>query len=324
MQSIVGDRRPDNRTLAAFLATVMIGGTNSIAVRVQLRELTPFWGAALRFGLATLLLGTVMILTRHAWPRREHWRGVVLYGLFNFGFTYVFLYTGLEDAPAGTTAVVTALTPLWTVLLAAAQRVERFRPAGLAGALIAAMGIAVIFANQVSLHVPLLALVSLVIASVLFAETNVLVKLFPPGDPMAALAVAMPIGTVFLTTLALVGGEPFRLPTMPETWAALAYLVVFASIIGFGLTLFVLARWTASATAYGFLLSPLWTIVLGSILLGEKIQPAFVLGGALVFAGVYVGAFLGARPHLARRAAAGAVDPPGPLAEPVDPPVTGA
>src|SRR5262249_34510371 len=79
MQSFAADRRPDARTLAAFFATVLIGGTNSIAVRVQLRELTPFWGAALRFGIATLVLGTVMVLTRHAWPKREHWRGVVLY-----------------------------------------------------------------------------------------------------------------------------------------------------------------------------------------------------------------------------------------------------
>jgi O-acetylserine/cysteine efflux transporter len=320
MMRPVIERRPDNATLAAFAATILIGGTNSIAVRVQLRELTPFWGAALRFGIATLVLGTIVLLTRRALPRREHRLGVFLYGIFNFGITYVFLYTGLRDAPAGTTAVVTAITPLLTVILAVAQRVERFRPAGLAGAAIAGVGIAVIFANQVSLHVPVLALVSLVIAAICFAETNVLVKRFPPGDPVLALTFAMPIGAAFLALLAAINGEHYVLPVQPETWGALAYLVVFASIIGFGLTLYVLARWTASGFAYGFLLSPLWTILLGAVLLGEQVQPAFVLGGALVLAGVYVGAFLGTRPG--RRAATGAGEAR--LPEPVEPPITGA
>ena len=56
--------------------------------------------------------------------------------------------------------------------------------AGLAGALIAAAGIAVIFSNQVSLNVPVLALVALVLAAPCIAETSVLVKRFPPGDPI--------------------------------------------------------------------------------------------------------------------------------------------
>jgi drug/metabolite transporter (DMT)-like permease len=90
-------------------------------------------------------------------------------------------------------------------------------------------------------------------------------------------------------------GEPWVIPTRAETWLSIAYLVVFGSIVGFSLTLFVLARWTASAVSYGFLMSPLVTVVLGSLLLGETVQPAFVLGGALVLAGVYVAVLLRSR-----------------------------
>jgi drug/metabolite transporter (DMT)-like permease len=286
------DARPDRATEAAFLATILIGGINSIAVRFQLRELTPFWGAALRFTLATLLIASFTLLVRRRRPRRQDLPGIVLYGLLNFGITYVFLYTGLRDAPAGTTAVITALTPLLTLIFAVLQRIERFRPIGLVGAVIAASGIAVIFSNQVSLNVPVGALVSLVIAAACFAETSVLVKRFPPGDPLIANAIAMPIGAALLAIVSVVAGEPWRLPSRADTWAAIAYLVVFASVVNFSLTLFVLSRWTASRAAYAFLLSPLVTIIVGGIVLGETVQPAFIAGGALVIAGVYVGAFL--------------------------------
>ena len=149
--------RPDRATQAAFVATILIGGANAIAVRLTLRELTPFWGAALRFLLATLALAIVTLLVRRRLPARRHLPGIVLFGIFNFGLTYVFLYIGLHDAPAGTAAVITALVPLFTLLLVVAQRIERFRTAGLVGSLIAASGIAVIFSNQVSLNVPVTA-----------------------------------------------------------------------------------------------------------------------------------------------------------------------
>jgi drug/metabolite transporter (DMT)-like permease len=76
-----------------------------------------------------------------------------------------------------------------------------------------------------------------------------------------------------------------------ETWLALAYLVVFGSVVVFILVLYVLERWTASATSYTFLLTPLVAIVLGALLLDEQVRPTFLLGGVLVLAGVYVGAF---------------------------------
>lgn len=290
---MVTSGRPDRVVQAAFLATIMIGGANAIAVRITLRELTPFWGASLRFLLATALLGIVTLLVRRRRPRRRDLPGIAIFGVLNFGVTYVFLYTGLRDAPAGTAGVLTALVPLWTLVLAVAHRIERFRVAGLVGSVIAAAGSAVIFGNQVSLNVPLPALVALVLASVSLAETSVLVKRFPPGDPIVATSLAMPIGASLLLGISAISGEAWALPARPESWLALAYLVVFATIVNFSLTLFVLSRWSASVASYAFLLSPLVTVILGALLLGETVQPAFVLGGALVLAGVYVGAFLG-------------------------------
>ncbi len=286
--AVLNGRAPHAPTLAAFMATVVFGGANAIAVRISLRELTPFWGAAFRFALATVILGVVVIALRRPWPSRRHLVGIVLYGFFNFGFTYVFLYTGLRDAPAGTAAVITALVPLLTLVLAVVQRIERFRPTGLLGALIAATGVGLIFGNQVSLQVPPTALLSLVAAAACIAETGVLVKRFPPGDPLTATAIAIPIGAAFLAVLSIVAGEPWVVPSRLETWISVGYLVVFGSIVIFSLTLYILSHWTASANSYAFLLSPLLTVVLAAFILGEGVQPAFILGGAMVLVGVYV------------------------------------
>ena len=100
----------------------------------------------------------------------------------------------------------------------------------------------------------------------------------------------MLLGAAMLAGVAVVTGEAVVVPTRPETWLAMAYLIGPGSVAVFVLVLYVLARWTASATSYAFLLFPLVAIVFGGILLGEPVQPTFLLGGAIVVAGVYLGA----------------------------------
>jgi drug/metabolite transporter (DMT)-like permease len=296
--------RPDRLVLAAFIVFVVIAGANAIGVRFVLREMGPFWSAAIRFAIAGLLLLLYMIATRRPVPRGGRLTGTVLFGVFAFGLAYTFLYQALKDAPAGTTMLMLAIVPLLTVLLAAVQGIERLRPLALAGAVLAAVGIVIVGASQISLNVPLAALALLLAAATCQAESGIVAKRFPPGDPVAANAIGMLLGAAILAVVAVVTGESVVVPTRPETWIAMAYLIGPGSVAVFILVLYVLARWTVSATSYSFLLMPLVAIGFGSLLLNEPIQPSFVAGGAIVLAGVYIGAVY--RPR-ARAAEAGHV-----------------
>jgi drug/metabolite transporter (DMT)-like permease len=105
-------------------------------------------------------------------------------------------------------------------------------------------------------------------------------------------AIGMTVGAVFLGTASLASGEEWTLPTQTHTWIAFIYLVLFVTTLGFLLYVFVLSKWSASGTSYGFVLIPLVTVVVASTLAGEEITPNFLFGAALVLAGVLVGALL--------------------------------
>jgi drug/metabolite transporter (DMT)-like permease len=282
--------RPDRAVLVAFAIFVVLAGANAIGVRFVLREMGPFWAAGIRFLVAGVVLTAIMVAWRRPVPRGEQLVGTVLFGVLAFPLAYLFLYLALVDAPAGTTMLMLAIVPLLTVLLAVAQGIERMRWLGLAGAVIAAIGIVIVSLDQLSLDVPLGALVLLVAAALCQAESAVVAKRFPPGDPVAANAIGQLLGGAVLAGLAIVTREQFAVPTMPETLLAMAYLIGPGSIVVFVLVLWVLSRWTASATSYGFLLFPLVAIVLGALLLDEPVRPSFVVGGVVVLAGVYLGA----------------------------------
>jgi len=290
--------RPNSTTLLAFAGVVLLGGANAIAVKLTVEELAPFWGAAIRFAVAGLLMLLLALAMRRPLPRGgRSLGGAALYGVVGFAVSYGFAYVGLRDVPAGTAMVLIALTPLCTFGLAIAHRQERFHVQGLVGALIAVVGVGVVFVDQLSADVPFASLVFVLLAAVAIAESAVILKGVPRSDPFATNAVAMLTGGGLLLIGSLVAGERLELPTQAATWAAVGYLVLLGSVVMFGLFVFTLQRWTASAVSYVTLLMPLVTVVLAAVLTDEQITPSFALGGAVILGGVYVGAFLNGRPR---------------------------
>jgi drug/metabolite transporter (DMT)-like permease len=282
--------RPTLTVLLAFAVVVVIGGANAIGVRVIVAEMPPLWAAAFRFITAGLLLGAWMLLRGHPIPSGTRLLGAVLFGTFGTGLSYMFLYEALRSAPAGTSMLVLAVVPMLTVLLSALQGTERLRPLALVGAVIAAIGIVIVAADQLVLDVPLVAIVLLVAGAFCMAQSGVVVKRWPPGDPVSANAFGMVVGGLLLLGASIITGETPVLPAAADTWWSMVYLIGPGSVGLFVLVLYVLARWTASATSYAFLLFPLVAIALGALLLNEPVRPSFLLGGAVVLGGVYIGA----------------------------------
>ena len=155
-------------------------------------------------------------------------------------------------------------------------------------------GILLAVGETLGTTVPVPSFLALIAGAACLTEGAVLFKRFPKGDLVATNAIALTTGTALLFALSLLAGEQGQLPTTPNTWAALLYLVLFGTVVLFYLYLFVLARWDASATAYAFLLFPVATVVIGAWLAGEVVTVSFLVGGALVLAGVWLGGVRGA------------------------------
>ena len=287
----------DRLTLGAFAAVAVIGGGNAIAVKQSVAELAPFWSAGARFIAAGLILAGFVLVTRRPFPSGRSLAGAAAYGTLGLAGAFGFMYPALREVPAGTATVLLALVPLLTFGLAVLERQERFRVQGLIGALIAVVGVVIVFADQLSAEVPIVSLVFVILATVFIAQSGILLKWIPRSDPFATNAVAMLAGGGAMLGVSLLGAEPWTLEVASATWLSMAYLVLAGSVLMFGLYLFAIRRWTASGVSYVTLLMPLVTLPLAAVLLAETITLAFVVGALVVLVGVYVGAFLTVRPR---------------------------
>lgn len=281
---------PDRRTLAAFAAAVVIGGTNFVAVRLSNETLDPFFGAALRFGAAAVLLFAIGAVRKTPLPKGRALTGAVLYGFLGFGVAYAALYYALIGLPAGTASVFLAVVPLLTLLLAVAHRQERFTARGGVGGVLAIAGIALLSAGSLNGDLEPVYLFASLFGSLAVAESSVLVKAFPRWDPITTNAVGMTAGTAFLVLVSLIAGERWALPSEASTWFVVAWLTVAGSVGLFVLFLYVIGRWTASASVYVLTLMPVVAVTLGALLLDEAVTLYVIAGGAIVLVAVYIGA----------------------------------
>jgi drug/metabolite transporter (DMT)-like permease len=289
---------PARTTRLAFLLFIVVGGGASVAIRMTYAELPPFWSATFRFFLAALVLWAIVFARRIPMPTGRALAGAVLFGVLTVGLAFILISWGLVATSASRYQILMATVPLLTVFLALLHGVEAITLRGVFGSLLAVGGIAITVGGTSTTDVSLPHIGAIMLAAACMAEGGVLIKKFPPNPPIISNAIGVTAGALMLGVVSLVSGERWVLPSLASTWLAFSYLVLFVSIGAFILYMFVLSRWSASGTSYGFVLLPLVTIVIASSLAGEQITANFLVGAALVLVGVLTGALLpsGAKP----------------------------
>jgi len=285
--------RFDRLTLLAFAVAVAMLGANWVGVRFSNRELPPFFGAALRFALATAILFAVVGARGIALPRGRALWGAALFGIGQYFATFALIYWALVAVPAGMTSVMFATLPLWTLFLAAAIGYERLSVRSVVGALVAIAGLGIVFSSEITGNVPVERAAAVLAAAFFAAVTTVVVRAFPRTHPIATNAVGTLVGVPILLVASLVAGERWALPQLTATWLALGYLVL-TTCVGFAILVWLIVRWSPSAAAYGAVLGPIVTVVLATILAGETFGPGFFVGGVIVLLGTYLGAIAAA------------------------------
>jgi drug/metabolite transporter (DMT)-like permease len=288
---------PDRLTLTAFILMVLAGGGASVAIRFTYAELPPFWSATARFMVGALTFWGLMLLRKIDVPKGRALLGAILFGALSMGGAFILVAWGLVKTPASLYQVLMALVPLLTLFFATIHRLEKFNVRRLLGSFLAVAGIAVAIGGSIGAELSVPHVLAIIAAAGFMAEAGVVVKRFPRSHPIATSAVAMTVGTIMLGTVSLLAGERWVIPTQVQTWMAFGYLILFVNMITFLLYLFILGRWTASGTSYGFVLIPLVTVVVAATLAGEQITWNFMLGGVLVLSGVLFGALLSPKPR---------------------------
>jgi drug/metabolite transporter (DMT)-like permease len=292
MDSAVALRRSTASAHAALLAVVVVWASAFSVIKVLLDHgfaaedvaLFRYLVAAPGFAFLLWRVGGLPGLTRRDGLRLAAVGVCVVVGY------HIFLNVGTKYTTSGTAALVVALSPALTLLLAVGIGLERWSLRRAAGLAVAFAGVAVVvllgaggelsFANAKG---PLIVLA----APVSFALYNVLLKpLLGRYDLLALTAATSLVGTVFLLPF-LSGGTTDSVTAISLEDALLVlYLGVVSTFLGYiGWNFGLRGLGATRAVTYTYLISPL-AVLMGALFLDEAVTLWLAAGGALVVGGV--------------------------------------
>lgn len=282
-------RKPDAITIAAFAVLVIALAANPLVVRFTDRGLPPLWGAGTRMLGGGVLFLLYTVIRRTPLPKGRDLLATFGFGVVQFGLGFGLGYWALVKIPANVAGTLLGALPLFTLGVAAITRVEPLTLRGVAGSLVSIAGIAVLLSASGREVIPWPYLLAMVGFVACLAAGLVIAKALPDVHPASLNGIGMLTGAVLLIAASAAAGEARPLPTMSVLWAVQLYVIVIGSVGVFSLLLFVLRRWTASATSYQTVLSPPVTIAMAAVLLREPVSPRLLLGAGIIAVGVYVG-----------------------------------
>jgi len=270
--------------LASFFALYVIWGSTYFAIRVGVESWPPFMMAGVRFVLAGALLFAYLRLRGTPLPDWRQLAGASLLGVLMPAIGNGLVTLAEKTVSSGVAALVVASVPLFTSLFARllGQRTRGIEWAGMA---LGMAGIAFLnFGANLSAS-PLGALL-LILACAGWALGSALSKKLPQPSGLMSSAVMMLSGGIALLIASAACGEHLHaMPTLAG-WLALAYLIVFGSIIAYSAYLYLLTHVSpAAATSYAYV-NPVIAVLLGMGLLGEQVGPHEWGGMAIIVSGV--------------------------------------
>lgn len=290
------------------LLVVVLWGVNFVVVETGLRSFPPFLFVALRYTLAVLPL--VFLVPR---PRARPLH-VLIVGLFlgvgQFGLLFVGMNTGM---PPGLSSLVLQCQAIFTVAFGFVAIKERPTPHQLVGLLVAASGIVVIAVSR-GLRTDLVPLLLVIGAAASWGAGNIATRIATrsaatpsaavdaqqrrrPGDRagegfrLLIWSSLVPPIPMFALSLGFEGTGAIGHALTSLSWTgvgALLYLVVLATLVGFGIWLSLLRRYPAAAVAPFSMLVPIVGITTAWLVYGERMTLAEAVGGVLVLLGLAV------------------------------------
>lgn len=283
----------DEKAIGLMLMLCVIWGLQQVVLKATAADIAPVMQIALRSGVAALLVGLVMLARGERMSLADGtWRPGVVVGLL-FGLEFMLVGEGLRHTSAAHMVVFLYTAPIFAALgLHWRLPVERLGWVQWLGIFLAFTGIAIAFFGRTQSASPgpgnqLLGDFLGLMAAVAWGATTVVIRSSSLARAPATQTLLYQLVGAFVLLLGMswATGQA-QVNFTPQVWASLAFHSLVVSFASFLIWFWLLRHYLASRLGVFTFLTPLFGIVFGAWLLGERIETSFLIGAAPVLVGI--------------------------------------
>jgi drug/metabolite transporter (DMT)-like permease len=294
-QKGAGPARPASLVAWVCLLIVwVVWGSTYLFIRIGVETMPPLLMAAARNLVAGLIMFPLALRSRRVAglrrTTRAEWLGCAIVGILLLVANGV-VGVGEKTVPSGLAALLIATVPLWLLGIDAVLNHARLGLAPLAGLALGLAGVGLLSGlGGSSRGISVVGVVTILAAAVAWALGTIMARRVTlPSSPALASGMQLLCGGAALLVLTAAAGEfgSLRLAEVSgRSWLALAYLIVVGSIVAFsayGIAIRALPTATVATYAY---VNPMIAVLLGTLILNERLTPAMIGGGVLIVGAV--------------------------------------
>jgi drug/metabolite transporter (DMT)-like permease len=280
----------------ALAVICVLWGTTFLGIRIGVMDIPPFLFAAMRLGIAGFLLIAIMVVFMKAkLPSKkiiivQAVAGFLLFTLGNglIGVAELFVSSGI-------TAIICSMIPIWVTLInLGASEEERPTLPVFVGLAIGLSGIVLMFGdsvNEFSNSNYVWSIVLIFVANMGWSFGSVWIKRKNAGaqnNTFVNAGLQMFFGGMFLFIASFIFDDYSTLHWTSSSLWALAYLIVFGSIIAFACFSYALKKLPVTIVSLYAYINPIVAVLLGTLILGEKFNLRIAIAMLVTVAGIYI------------------------------------
>ena len=282
------------KAIFALTAVCILWGTTWIASKQGVKGMPALQMAGLRQFIAGMIFIIYFIAKKVPFPKGKEWLPVIVLSFLNFILSNGLSTLALEyHVTAGLAAIIGAIFPLWLVVIGLFASKEKMPSLAIVGLILGFAGVCIIFAehlNDFANPVFRNGIIFSLLATWTWAFATLYTKQQAASfNPYFSMGLQMAIAGIVLVSFTHINGTAISLKEIPwQSWASIAYLVIFGSLIAFVCYLYALQKLpTEQASLYAYV-NPMVAVLCGSLFFNDAISIYITVGGLVTLIGVYL------------------------------------
>lgn len=281
------------KALFALGLVCFFWGTTWVASKQGVKYMPALQMAGLRQFLGGVMYAAFFIAKGARFPQRKEWQVIIVLSILNFLFSNGLSTWGVRFISAGLASIISAIFPLWIVVIGIFSSKSKLPVKMIIGLLLGFAGICVIFYEHLAdFFRPdfRFGIFISVTATLTWAFGTLYTKKHASGfNPYYSLGLQMMISGAVLMGVCKSTNDWIPILSIPwQSWAAIAFLLIFSSILCFVAYVYALQHLPTQQVSLYAYVNPIVAITLSHLVFGELLTPFIVVGVLITLYGVYL------------------------------------
>lgn len=281
----------------AYIALAIVSffwGTTYLAIRISVVDIPGLFLAGVRQFVSGAIMVAYFRMMGHQWPDRKSMIHISVQGILLLCISNGLITWALQYIPSGLAAIIAALMPLFVVLFSVLLlRFARFTKLMILGLVIGVGGIATIFYEHLASMLDAkfaLGIILCVAATLSWSLGTVYAsKNKPATHILFGVGLQMLIAGVIMLVVCLALGQYVNLAhSHLNSLLSLFYLIIVGSVLTYSAYLFAISKLPPTLVSIYAYINPLVAILLGWLILHEKMSINVIVGSLITLSGVYL------------------------------------